>query len=296
MTRDEAVTTLKKRPGGLLGGSLESTVRTTLRGAYNHPSMAGTPQHQAAMTLAKEFGFTRFGNTKKATDLEPIPVEDAGSCLTCGKPTPDSEHFCSAPCEEQWIAKKYPRDWADMKKRGGKLATDLEPIPVEDAQRFAKRPKEAGPGDRIARCVRCNEPLSMKVPGKTTGIMVAQGVVHEGCASSAEIEKYMKFDDPRIGTGKIGPHHYREYMREARDAEFHKARLHRALDAVMDSRGAAKDAGETWKELIQKHFKLSDEQFYKMPGAELDKLAGQLQMAGVVPKPKGRGLHHPFTK
>jgi len=48
-------------------------------------------------------------------------ARDSSSCLTCGKPAKGGEHFCSAACEEQWIAKKFPRDYADMKKRDGRL-------------------------------------------------------------------------------------------------------------------------------------------------------------------------------
>jgi hypothetical protein len=48
--------------------SLLSAVRITLRAAYNHPSMEGTAEVQAARLLAKELGLTRFGEQKKAKD------------------------------------------------------------------------------------------------------------------------------------------------------------------------------------------------------------------------------------
>lgn len=79
-------------------------------------------------------------------------------------------------------------------------------VKIQDAQRFAKRPKEFGPGDRIARCVRCGEPLN--ATKGLAGIIVAQGVVHEKCASRAEIDKYMN----QPGELK-GVHGVREYMR-----------------------------------------------------------------------------------
>jgi hypothetical protein len=54
-------------------------------------------------------------------ELVGTKAQDSSSCLTCGKPAKGGEHFCSAACEEQWIAKKFPRDYADMKKRDGRL-------------------------------------------------------------------------------------------------------------------------------------------------------------------------------
>jgi hypothetical protein len=67
MIHDEAVNIMTKR--GKVGNmSLLSAVRITLRAAYNHPSMEGTAEVQAARLLAKELGLTRFGEQKKAKD------------------------------------------------------------------------------------------------------------------------------------------------------------------------------------------------------------------------------------
>jgi hypothetical protein len=57
-------------------------------------------------------------------------AKDKGPCLTCGKPTPSDEHFCSATCEETWLAKKYPREWADMKRRHAKLEDSPHKAPA----------------------------------------------------------------------------------------------------------------------------------------------------------------------
>ena len=88
--------------------------------------------HQDSRTLSKLFDVEQKARTAyvKERDAEgqlpPYRAKDAGPCLTCGKPTKGSEHFCSRPCEEQWVAKKYPQEWADMKKRVGKLALDSD--------------------------------------------------------------------------------------------------------------------------------------------------------------------------
>jgi hypothetical protein len=46
---------------------------------------------------------------------------------------------------------------------------------------------------------------------------------------------------------------------------------------------------------------LTDEQFYNKSATELDKMASQLQMAGLAKRPvkangMASGLHHPFTR
>ena len=74
----------------------------------------GRPCNKCLERKDHENHFTDSTKTERVKDAE-------AGCLICGKKCPSGEHFCNATHEEEWIAKKYPREWADMKRRGGKL-------------------------------------------------------------------------------------------------------------------------------------------------------------------------------
>jgi hypothetical protein len=150
-----------------------------------------------------------------------VPVKtkakDKGPCLTCGKPTPSDEHFCSATCEETWLAKKYPREWADMKRRGGKLEDNLpKPVAVNDAD-FKVGDHvtiEAGYGGKGGKMPEDFYRFGKDTPAVLTNV-VSGGNVY------VKVEGF--------------PYNFKMPARAlkgcANDAK--RARLHRALDAVV---------------------------------------------------------------
>jgi hypothetical protein len=150
-------------------------------------------------------------------------------------------------------------------------ATDLEPIPVEDAK---TEPTLEGP-----RPYGWSPTASLQEIAKAKVASRKQWQAAKHRDDQYEARQYLK----QGGGSRIAEAEARRIL--GIDSS-HRARLHRALDAVMDARGAARDAGDyevVWTDRIYKdHHKIfkNDPQGAPNNGeAKARKYAKQLELA-----------------